>query len=74
MTTGNIGIEVVKQLSGAQMGFRAAVHSESNAKKILEISTKVELAEIDYDKPEIVEKAFKNVDKLFLLTPTHPKK
>ena len=74
MTTGNIGIKVVKQLSGAQMGFRAGVHSESNAKKILEISTKVELAEIDYDKPEIVEKAFKNVDKLFLLTPTHPKK
>lgn len=74
MTTGNIGVDVVKQLSGAQMGFRAAVHSESNAKKILEISTKVERAEIDYDKPEIVEKAFKNVDKLILLTPTHPKK
>jgi uncharacterized protein YbjT (DUF2867 family) len=71
--TGNIGIEVVKQLSAAQMGFKAAVQSESNAKKILEISTKVELAEIDYDKPEIVEKAFKNVDKLFLLTPTTPK-
>jgi hypothetical protein len=40
------------------MGLKAAVHSESNAKKILEISTKVALAKIDYDKPGIVKKSF----------------
>ena len=38
------------------MGFKAAVHSESKAKKILEISTNVALAETDYDKPGIVKK------------------
>jgi hypothetical protein len=32
-----------------------------------------DLVEIDYDKPETVSKALKGMDKLFLLTPTHPK-
>ena len=71
--TGNIGIEVVKQLSAAQMGFKAAVHSDSKAKKILEISTKVPLAEIDYDKRGIVKKVSRMLINSSCLHRTTPK-
>lgn len=65
--TGNVGSEVVKQLSAKGVNVRACCHTLSKADKIR--GPGVEIVEVDYDKPETVEAAFKGVKKLFLLTP-----
>ena len=66
--TGTVGSEVVKQLSLAGQRVRAAVHSAIRASSHEKLKG-IELAEIDYNKPETLAAAFKDVDKLFLLTP-----
>ncbi len=65
--TGTVGSEVVKQLSAKGADVRACCHTLSKADKIR--GPGVEIAEVDYSKPETVEAAFKGVEKLFLLTP-----
>ena len=65
--TGNVGSEVVKQLSAKGANVRACCHTLSKADKIR--GPGVEIVEFDYGKPETVEAAFKGVEKLFLLTP-----
>jgi uncharacterized protein YbjT (DUF2867 family) len=69
--TGTIGTEVVNQLSNVKsdLKIKAAVHSVENAKKIQNFQ-RVEPVQIDYDTQKGLQEAFKNVDKLFLLT--HP--
>jgi uncharacterized protein YbjT (DUF2867 family) len=68
--TGTVGSEVVKQLSLIGQRVRAAVHSAVRASH--EKLKGVELVEIDYKKPETLAAGFKDVDKLFLLTPASP--
>ena len=69
--TGTVGSEVVNQLSDVKsdIKIKAAVHSVENAKKIQNFQ-RVEPVQIDYDTQKGLQEAFKNVDKLFLLT--HP--
>ena len=72
--TGNIGSEVVKQLSvhdkDGSVRVRAAIRSINKATTIKGLG--VELAEIDYAKPATLSKAFNGADKLFLNTPFQP--
>jgi uncharacterized protein YbjT (DUF2867 family) len=69
--TGTVGSEVVKQLSrdASNYNIKAGVHSIENANKIQQYD-RVRALQIDYDRIEGLESAFKDVDKLFLLT--HP--
>lgn len=65
---GTIGSEVVRQLSAkGQIGIRAAARSATNP--IFKDLKSVEIVELDYNKPETLATAFKDVNKLFLLTP-----
>jgi uncharacterized protein YbjT (DUF2867 family) len=66
--TGTVGSEVIKQLSSATTAtnIKAAVHSLENVKKVQ--GDRVEAVQIDYNKPESLTAAFKDADKLFLLT------
>lgn len=66
--TGTLGNEVVKQLSGeGDVIIRAAARSTSdNAFKNL---NRVQVVQLDYNNPDSLAVAFKDVDKLFLLTP-----
>jgi uncharacterized protein YbjT (DUF2867 family) len=72
--TGTVGSEVVKQLSRAAQNYniKAGVHSIENAKKVQQYD-RVKPVQIDYDKLKGLETAFKDVDKLFLLTHPSPK-
>jgi uncharacterized protein YbjT (DUF2867 family) len=69
--TGTVGSEVIKQLSrdASNYNVKAGVHSIENAKKVQQYD-RVKAVQIDYDKQEGLETAFKDADKLFLLT--HP--
>ena len=69
--TGTVGSEVVEQLSrdASSYNIKAGVHSIENADKVQQYD-RVKVVQIDYDKIEGIESAFKDVDKLFLLT--HP--
>ena len=69
--TGTVGSEVVKQLSrdASRYNIKAGVHSIAIAKKIQQYD-RVRAVQIDYDKQEGLKTAFKDADKLFLLT--HP--
>jgi uncharacterized protein YbjT (DUF2867 family) len=69
--TGTVGSEVVKQLSrdAPNYNIKAGVHSIENTKKVQQYD-RVKAVQIDYDKQEGLETAFKDADKLFLLT--HP--
>ncbi len=68
--TGNVGSEVVKQLSAQGASVRACCHTMSKADKIR--GPGVEIVEVDYAKPETVEAAFPGVERIFLLTPGWP--
>ena len=71
--TGNVGFEIVKQLSAPADGntrLRAAVRSINNTSKV--IGQRAELVEMDYSKAESISKAINGIDKLFLLTPFEP--
>jgi uncharacterized protein YbjT (DUF2867 family) len=63
----------VKQLLTAGAIFRAGVHSNKSADKIGKISSRAQLIEIDYDKPETLRRACDGVSKIFLLTPDSPR-
>jgi uncharacterized protein YbjT (DUF2867 family) len=77
--TGTVGSEVVKQLlasssSSSSSGhniIRAAVHSQNKADKLRHENNNkdVEIVNTDYNKPETLKEALKNVDRVFLLTP-----
>jgi uncharacterized protein YbjT (DUF2867 family) len=68
--TGNVGSQVVKQLSAIGANVRAAVRSPRKAEALK--GNGVSLTEFDTDKPETVQAAFQGVDKVFLLTPLLP--
>ena len=70
---GNVGTELVKELSTAGAIFRAGVHSNNCADKIEKISSRAHLMEIDYNKPETLRRACDGVSKIFLLTPDSPR-
>ena len=65
--TGTVGGEVVKQLSrdASNYNIKAGIHSIENAKKIQQYD-RVKAVQIDYDKQEGLESAFKDSDKLFM--------
>ena len=69
--TGTVGSEVLKQLSNdaSSYNIKAGVHSIENANKVQQYD-RIKVVQLDYDNMEGVESAFKDVDKLFLLT--HP--
>jgi uncharacterized protein YbjT (DUF2867 family) len=71
---GNIGSEVIKQISsdGTDLRLVGGVHSLTK-KKDIEKLVHYDPVEIDYDNPGTILEALKGIDKLFLLTPTHPK-
>ncbi|MGA9153671.1 MAG: SDR family oxidoreductase [Candidatus Nitrosopolaris sp.] len=71
--TGNVGFEIVKQLSAPadrNTRLRAAVRSINDAVKV--IGQRAELVEMDYSKPDSLSKAINGINKLFLLTPFEP--
>src|SRR5215831_14059610 len=72
---GNIGSEVINQLSSKRDGVRivGGVRSIGKKRDIDKRLDNYDLVEIEYDNPENVREALKGIDKLFLLTPTHPK-
>jgi len=66
--TGTVGSEVVRQLSTkGQINIRAAARSANNP--TFKDLKSVEIVELDYNKPETLATSFKDVNKLFLLTP-----
>jgi uncharacterized protein YbjT (DUF2867 family) len=69
-STGNVGSQVVKQLSSFSGSVRAAVQSKNRADDIK--NTKAELVEMNFNKSDTIEAAFKDVQKIFLLTPFVP--
>jgi uncharacterized protein YbjT (DUF2867 family) len=71
--TGNVGSEVSKQLSNIlDINIKAAIHSADSLKRLKENNKKIEAVQIDYNKPETLKKALKNVDKLFFLSRDSP--
>lgn len=72
---GNIGREVISQLSSKRddVGIVGAVRSIGKKKDIEKRLDNHDLVEIEYDNLESVTEALIGIDKLFLLTPTHPK-
>ena len=75
--TGTVGSEVVRQLlassSSGQDFIRAAVHSQNKADKFKHDNKKLEIVNLDYDKPETIADALSDIDKVFLLTPPSEK-
>ena len=65
--SGVIGSELVKQLSDSDAIFRIGVHSNESANKLTKISRGGDFAEIDYEKPDTLSIACKDVDRVFLL-------
>jgi uncharacterized protein YbjT (DUF2867 family) len=72
--TGTVGSEVVRQLSRdtSSYNIKAGIHSVENANKVQQYD-RVKAVQIDYDKKDGLESAFKDVEKLFLLTHPSPK-
>jgi uncharacterized protein YbjT (DUF2867 family) len=64
--TGNVGTEIIKQLSkdNSEINVRAAIHSAQNAKKLE--PNGIEVTQIDYTEPKSIRQALRNVNKLFL--------
>ena len=67
--TGTVSSEVVKQLSakGENIIVKAAARSATD--NTFENLNRVQVVQLDYDKPDSLAVALKGVDKLFLLTP-----
>jgi uncharacterized protein YbjT (DUF2867 family) len=76
-STGNIGSELVRQLSNSSsdLNLKAVVRSgdATNINNDSRNKAKMQQVVMDFDRPETMVEGLKNVDKLFLLTPTHPK-
>ncbi len=70
-STGTVGSEVVKQLASSGQRVKAAVHTQSKAEKFKH-DKRIDIVSIDYNKPETVAGALKDVDKLFLVTLPSP--
>lgn len=80
--TGNVGSEVTKQLSNStsDLNLKAAVrsgdanisYSRKNGSGEQKNKGRVSQVVIDYNRPETIVEGLKDVDKLFVLTPTHP--
>lgn len=80
--TGNVGSEVTKQLSNStsDLNLKAAVrsgdanisYSSKNGSGEQKNKGRVNQVVIDYNRPETIVEGLKDVDKLFVLTPTHP--
>lgn len=69
--SGTVGSEVVRQLfSSTDVNIKAAGRSVEKIKNLE--SDRVKAISIDYNKPESLKDALKNVDGLFLLTPDVP--
>ena len=69
--SGTVGSEVVRQLfSSTDVNIKAAARSVEKIKNFE--GDRVKAISIDYNKPESLNEALKNVDKLFLLTPDVP--
>jgi uncharacterized protein YbjT (DUF2867 family) len=69
--SGTIGSEVVRQLSSStDVNIKAATPSVEKIKNLE--GGRVKAISIDYNKPESLKNALKNVDRLFLLTPDVP--
>jgi uncharacterized protein YbjT (DUF2867 family) len=69
-STGNVGSQVVKQLSSFNGNVRAAIQSKNRANEIK--NTRAQLVEMNFNKPETISMALEGVEKLFLLTPFVP--
>jgi uncharacterized protein YbjT (DUF2867 family) len=69
-STGNIGREVVRALTGRQAEFRAAVRGADEAKRLND--TGVNAVVMDFADPQSLDRALAGVDCLFLLTPAVP--
>ena len=65
--TGNVGGEVLSQLSAAGHAVRAMVRNPSKAADLA--GPKVELVQADFDRPESLEAALAGADKAFVATP-----
>jgi uncharacterized protein YbjT (DUF2867 family) len=73
---GNIGREIIRQLSTSGIGdlrIVCGVHSLAKRTDNYKSDDRPHLVEIDYDSPNTIVNAMKGIDKLLLLTPTHPK-
>ncbi len=73
---GNIGREIIRQLSTSGIGdlrIVCGVHSLAKKTDNYKSHDRPHLVEIDYDSPNTIVNAMKGIDKLLLLTPTHPK-
>lgn len=68
--TGNVGSQVVKQLSSFSVKVRAAVQSKQGAGEIK--NTSAELVEMKFNRSETIGAAFKDIQMLFLLAPFVP--
>lgn len=66
--TGDIGVELVKILSGAGQSARAFVRNRARRQAITILG--IELVEGDFAKPETFMPALDGVDRLFLLIPS----
>jgi len=68
--SGTVGSELINQLSSAtaDINVRAAAHSIESTKMFTK-SESVESIQIDYNKPDTLKDALKDVDRVFLLTP-----
>jgi uncharacterized protein YbjT (DUF2867 family) len=64
--TGNVGTELIKELSTTGAIFRARIHSNKSSDKIKTISRSAQLIEIDYDMPETLRRACDGVDNISL--------
>lgn len=81
-STGNIGSEIIKQLSAttSDLNLKAAVRSgdanisiSKNSSGEQKDKRRVQQMVMDFNRPETIMEGLKNVDKLFVLTPTHHK-
>ena len=72
---GNIGSEVITQLSssGADLRIVGGIRSVAKKNELDKRLDTSDLVELDYDNPETIVDALKGIQSLFLLTPTHPK-
>ncbi len=66
--TGNVGSQVVEQLSSMGAPVRAFVHDPEKAANVREVG--VEIAEGDFERSETLDAALEGVDRVFLLMGT----
>ena len=71
--TGTVGSEVIKQLVSSpdtsNFHIKTAVRSAGEESEKRVAAERVKPVQIDYNKPDTIERALKDVDRLFLLTP-----